>query len=130
MNILPSFASKHGSRLVLEDFMPERIQLSRRRGWRMPENTVKVDRTTQWGNPFDWKDVADELGRGRAQASAVETFRQWLAGEVWGASPPPLAMEIQSALRGRNLACWCALGTPCHADVLLQIANREEAGDR
>ena len=32
--------------------MPLRIQLSRRKGWRMPPNTVKVDRTTKWGNPF------------------------------------------------------------------------------
>lgn len=32
--------------------MPERIQLSRRKGWRMPANTVKVDRTTIYGNPF------------------------------------------------------------------------------
>jgi hypothetical protein len=28
-------------------------------------------------------------------------------------------------LRGRDLACWCPLDQPCHADVLLEIANRE-----
>lgn len=106
--------------------MPERIQLSRQRGWRMPQNTVKVDRTTEWGNPFDWKDLADQLGRDQAQAHAVETYRRWLAGEVQGPRPPPLGMEIQSALRGKNLACWCKAGTACHADVLLEIANREE----
>lgn len=32
--------------------MPERIQLRRTKGWRMPPDTVKVDRTTKWGNPF------------------------------------------------------------------------------
>ena len=32
--------------------MPKRIQLSRKKGWRMPPNTVKVDRSTKWGNPF------------------------------------------------------------------------------
>jgi hypothetical protein len=26
-------------------------------------------------------------------------------------------------LRGKNLACRCKLGAPCHADVLLQMAN-------
>ena len=31
---------------------PRRVQLSRAKGWRMPPNTVKVDRTTKWGNPF------------------------------------------------------------------------------
>lgn len=28
-------------------------------------------------------------------------------------------------LRGKNLACWCPLNQPCHADVLLKLANRE-----
>lgn len=41
--------------------MPDRITLSRARGWRMPESTVKVDRTTRWGNPFDLRAVLDEL---------------------------------------------------------------------
>lgn len=26
-------------------------------------------------------------------------------------------------LAGKNLACWCELGSPCHADVLLEVAN-------
>lgn len=26
-------------------------------------------------------------------------------------------------LRGRDLACWCPPGSPCHADVLLELAN-------
>ena len=26
-------------------------------------------------------------------------------------------------LRGKNLACWCPLDQPCHADVLLELAN-------
>jgi len=26
-------------------------------------------------------------------------------------------------LRGHDLACWCPLGAPCHADVLLELAN-------
>jgi hypothetical protein len=26
-------------------------------------------------------------------------------------------------LRGRDLACWCRLDQPCHADVLLEMAN-------
>lgn len=32
--------------------------------------------------------------------------------------------DIVSNLRGKNLACWCKPGEPCHADVLLEIANR------
>jgi hypothetical protein len=30
-------------------------------------------------------------------------------------------------LRGKNLACWCKLGEPCHADVLLELANGKTA---
>jgi len=30
-------------------------------------------------------------------------------------------------LAGRNLACWCSLGKPCHADVLLEYANKDRA---
>jgi hypothetical protein len=31
-------------------------------------------------------------------------------------------------LRGCNLACWCPIGEPCHADVLLELANVRPAG--
>ena len=36
------------------------------------------------------------------------------------------ADEYRAELAGKNLACWCPLDQPCHADVLLEIANREE----
>jgi hypothetical protein len=85
---------------------PQRIQLSRAKGWRMPENTVKVDRTTKWGNPW----TKENSGRiDPALRFACETA--------------PL-MDL-SPLRGKNLACWCKLGDPCHADVLLELANED-----
>jgi hypothetical protein len=85
---------------------PIRIQLSRAKGWRMPENTVKVDRTTKWGNPW----TKENSGRiDPALRFACETA--------------PL-MDL-SPLRGKNLACWCKLGDPCHADVLLELANED-----
>jgi uncharacterized protein DUF4326 len=31
---------------------------------------------------------------------------------------------VRAALRGRDLACWCPLDVPCHADVLLEVANQ------
>jgi hypothetical protein len=86
--------------------MPERIQLSRKKGWKMPPNTVVVARPTRWGNPFCVK----KYGR----AGAVEMFRKEL--ERCGLSG-------LHELRGKNLACWCKLGEPCHADVLLEKAN-------
>lgn len=35
----------------------------------------------------------------------------------------PIANRL-TELRGKNLACWCALDAPCHADVLLELANQ------
>jgi hypothetical protein len=87
------------------------VQLSRRKGWRMPENTVKVDRTTRFGNPFK-----PEMGH----AASVAAFRKWITSSAAGKA---LAADAREALRGRNLACWCPLDGPCHADVLLEIAN-------
>lgn len=87
---------------------PIRVQLSRAKGWRMPPNTVSVARPGPWGNPY-------RIGTcliGDAQ-DAVDAFRANL----------PRGLDL-SALRGRNLACWCKPGAPCHADVLLELANR------
>jgi hypothetical protein len=85
--------------------MPERIQLSRRRGWRMPPNTVKVDRSTRWGNPFCIGDdgVPDAI-------AAVRLFRRLLQYPGIAASHELFvftADRIKADLRGRNLACWC-----------------------
>jgi hypothetical protein len=35
----------------------------------------------------------------------------------------PHPMDALGELRGKNLACWCKPGEPCHADVLLELAN-------
>jgi hypothetical protein len=34
-----------------------------------------------------------------------------------------LLAAIQSELRGRDSACWCRPGEPCHVDVLIELAN-------
>lgn len=104
---------------------PQRIQLSRAKGFRLQEASlalnglpaVKVDRTTDWGNPY-LPPSPDPLGR----AWAVIQFRQYC---------PPESVMAEAArrlLRGKNLACWCGLPAPgepdhCHAAVLLEIAN-------
>ncbi len=109
--------------------MPERVQLSRKKGWRMPPNTVKVDRSTRWGNPIT-VGMTRCLDRGttfleeyvKDAETAVRFFRDML---TYQQRPYPAQAEIVEALRGKNLACWCPIDQPCHADVLLELANAE-----
>ncbi|MFA5712000.1 DUF4326 domain-containing protein [Mycolicibacterium sp.] len=117
---------------------PRRIQRRRTKGWRMPAGAVYVGRPSKWGNPFAVGTVIDRVAMGRRSVAeiaisspeqAAEAFRQWLDGKPLLAGGhnlaplPPTAAEIKTALRGRDLACWCPLDQPCHADVLLTLAN-------
>jgi hypothetical protein len=95
--------------------MPKRIQRKRTKGWNTPPNTVYVGRPTKWGNP--WK-AGESCGRTMTVTQAVAAYREWV--NVCNA-----AIRIRRELRGKNLACWCPLDQPCHADVLLEIANAE-----
>lgn len=104
---------------------PRRITLSRAKGWRMPPNTVKVDRATKWGNPHRVGEcyVPDA-------AEAVRLFRIGMGADGSEApcrpnpgSPCGRMLRDIEQLRGKNLACWCKPGEPCHADVLLELAN-------
>ena len=112
----------------------KRIQLKSAKGWRMSANTVKVDRFSPWGSPFIIGEFSPDeatLGYGtpselcgvpvRDHAHAAKLFCKWL----FSGSDAALASRISiHVLRGRNLACWCPPGQPCHADVLLEFANR------
>jgi hypothetical protein len=121
--------------------MPDRLQLSRARGWRIPPNSLIVSRPNDLGNPFkvyqhckgpdgDWG-VVDTgrlhapLGHGWNQRGAhqvaVNAYRK-----VFDETYPPgstarvlLAMNLAA---NDYLACWCGLDLPCHVDVLLEVA--------
>jgi len=99
----------------------------------MPEGAVYVGRPTLWGNPF----VVGEDGVTTRQ-EAVDLFRRYVttgtALSPDGSFQPwdplrRLPQMIRAELAGRDLACWCPLLAPCHADVLLELANAE-AGER
>lgn len=108
-----------------QPFIPPRIQLSRKGGWRMPPGAIKVDRSTPHGNPFKTGDTycrCAPLHQGyswdivRDNAHAVRLFRAYLDDM----DPRDLA-ELLEALRGASaLACWCKIGDPCHADVWIE----------
>ena len=105
---------------------PQRIQLSRAKGWRMPPNTVKVDRSTKWGNPWTVADCATifEAPPERAAELAVSLFAKGLRRNLPAVGFT--AEEVRSELAGKNLACWCKPGDACHADILLELANAAE----
>ncbi len=108
---------------------PRRITLSRAKGWKMPPGARKVDRSTPFGNPF-------VVGtHGDAEACKAR-FRDLLTGLVrmYPVPCPPYLDQVAARdrilaalpeLRGKDLACWCRPGAPCHADVLLDLANRD-----
>lgn len=109
--------------------MPVRIQRPRAPGWRMPAGAVYVGRPTHWGNPWRVGDVGipDAAEATRLFRAAVLGFASNGAWCAPSASPDSyigrIIREAPVALRGRDLACWCALDACCHADVLLKLAN-------
>jgi len=89
------------------------VQMSRQHPWRADHpDAIRVDRSTRWGNPFSIKEYG---GRATAMAAYREAFA---AGTL-----PVTVEEVRAGLAGHDLACWCPLDGPCHADLLLEIAN-------
>lgn len=102
--------------------MPQRIQLSRRKGWRKPQNARVVARPSKWGNPFRVGSVIEGVTLDAFEA--VRLYRMYLA-ESMKTTRGAAELDL-GKLRGRDLACWCPLDQPCHADVLLELANGGE----
>lgn len=123
-----------GSTAHLVQPAPKRIQRSRKRGWTMPKNAVYVGRPTRWGNPWCVcrKDECDRFhAYDVAQAvtfygEAVELASMAAARGASHNGHVPTADEICRELAGKDLVCWCPVGSPCHADVLLRIANPDQ----
>jgi hypothetical protein len=105
---------------------PNRIRLSRAKGWRLPASAVNVARPSRWGNPF-------VVGTDGTREQCVAMFAQLCRGFINLGGRHSVDEQLTfyrrvrrylADLQGRDLACWCALdGKPCHADVLLHLAN-------
>jgi Domain of unknown function (DUF4326) len=138
---------------------PKRIQRRRAKGSKLPPNTVIVDRSTKWGNPFVVNHPGSALQKPMPPQLAVASFKAMLEKEgSWTPIPLPwpkgkiprqwtTVEEAKEELRGYNLACWCRLCDvhkdgkplgveckdcePCHADILLELSNPQpiEAGE-
>jgi len=115
---------------------PQRLQLSRRAGFDLQATSRAlnglparlISRPGKWGNPFTIEETAKRYGldKDAAQARAVELCGQWLKGTLDPAlSPgePPSRELIRAELGGHNLACWCKPGSPCHGELLIELAN-------
>lgn len=116
--------------------MLQRIQRQRTKGWRTPLCTcgcgkpaIYVGRPTKWGNPkrpgdtFDWWVMGKTLTSTiQDAAEAVDYYTLWLTDHHPDDIPPGPAGDLTS-LTGHDLMCWCPLDQPCHADVLLELAN-------
>lgn len=115
---------------------PIRIQRKRTKGFKMPTNTVYVGRPSKWGNKFEVREMKDHtfglFRTGKAHGlyglkityypvkedaikQAIHLFEQNLSSSD--------IQTIREELKGKNLACFCKEGEPCHADILLKIAN-------
>lgn len=114
--------------------MPIRVQLKRTKGWKLPPNTVCVTRPGIFGNPFTvagylevWNPKATPE---EAREACVRFYKDWISevmSGVWRHHAKTEAIRCAvPTLKGKNLACWCKEGDLCHADVLLEIANREQ----
>lgn len=116
--------------------MPQRLQLSRRKGYRKPPGAVVVARPTKWGNPYRASDYprvrlleGEAIGVPAAERRrfAVVDFKAAVKYGI-GRVDYPSTEDIRRELAGKDLACWCPLPEPgapdiCHAAVLLDIAN-------
>ena len=118
--------------------MPQRIQRKRTKGWRMPEGAVYVGRGTRWGNPFRiGAPSAYWTGPGLRSPMRPNPIPLMDAEHVVGiyrnmveTNNAAFERGEVAELAGKDLACWCPLEdelgnrVPCHADVLLELANR------
>lgn len=110
--------------------MPKRIQRRRTKGWVMPDGVVYVGRPSRYGNPYrvgtTVVTLEDEIVDVKSIEQSLELYRRnmklliklaWMHEKV----------DFLAPLRGKDLACWCALDAPCHAGILLELANAQEA---
>src|SRR3989337_1247383 len=94
------------------NMMPERIQRKRTKGWRIAYNAKYVGRPTIFGNPFLISSESDVQ-------FCVDAYRRW----IHRPSQARIVDLAKKMLKGKDLACFCPLDQPCHADVLLEIVN-------
>ena len=113
---------------------PIRIQRRRVKGWQAPAGVVYVGRGSVWGNPFRvgaWYRLVEsaaglkvEVSKKQTEATFAQVTNAAIGCQLYRHWLTPGAIErARRELRGRDLMCWCGLDEPCHADILLEVAN-------
>jgi hypothetical protein len=118
--------------------MPIRVQRKQAKGYKMPINTKSVTRPHKFGNPYKigmnnvW-DIKDrETGKslkdiliaknGENKYHTVEDTLLAFCEKIKASAA--MQRVIKRELFGKNLACFCPISSPCHADILLEVANK------
>lgn len=100
---------------------PKRVQ--RTRGTNEAGDVVDVGPGTKWANPIKKQDV-DALVSSEPDIAAAVKARGWKAGAVILYRDHLLEANLDpTELQGKDLSCTCKLTDPCHADLLIELAN-------
>ena len=107
---------------------PKRVQRKRTKGYKLPANTICVNRPSVWGNPF----IVGQFG---TQQECVDAYELLLSGKICLSNQVDFetqkkyyefVRDHKHELKGKNLACFCSEFSPCHADILLKVCNAEK----
>jgi hypothetical protein len=100
----------------------------------LPSGTVRIDRMTQWGNPFKigeteiWDGFnADGKPNGKVTRTKMDRERVIALYGAWLEEQMELHPDFLEPLRGKDLACWCA-PQACHGDVILKWLEEHPRG--
>lgn len=126
-----------------------RIQRSRKKGYKQPENTLYCGRGSKFGNPFIIKESAIEdvwyvtyhpkfnsllidsllydtnfsnifiFTNRETKELALQDCLKCF--EVYAEN---YLIDKLHLLKGKNLSCWCAIDQPCHVDILIKLYNK------
>ncbi|MEU5545146.1 DUF4326 domain-containing protein [Streptomyces sioyaensis] len=100
--------------------MPTRLRGSARTVACAHRHGVYVGQGTRYANPFLPGDPSPStLGQPMTAVESVDLFATMLRGPIGRR----YAARFKTVLRGLDLVCTCPLDMPCHADVLLYVAN-------
>lgn len=91
--------------------MTPRVYSKRKGAPAPPDDAVYVGRPTKWGNPYI-------VGKDGTQEECVRHYAHWL----YMSAQADIREAARKELRDKDLVCWC-YPRPCHAEVLLRVAN-------